>query len=196
MDVSQQINQLLEKYDCTAKDLAGASGLSVSVISRYRSGTRHPSQEQIRRLATGFARIAQNKGRKIETDGLFSVSEEEPFDSTMLIRKFNLLAAMLDINMNDFARFCSYDPSLISRVRSFKRSLTDPRRFAENTGRFLCQKYYSDYHKKTVSSLIGLSRIPDSSDRSGSLEKSKNSRAIVISSSRKPISRRVIRILL
>ena len=160
MDISQQINQLLEKYDCTAKELAGASGMSVSVISRYRNGTRHPSQEQLRRLADGFAEIAKRQGGDIDPENLFSFSEERHIDTSMLVRKFNILVSTLDINMNDFARFCSYDPSLISRVRSKKRVITNPQGFAENTGRFLYQKYRGDYYGRTISSLIGIPQMP------------------------------------
>ena len=163
MDISRQINQLLEKYDFTAKELAEASGMSVSVISRYRSGTRHPSQEQLDRLSKGFAAMIKSRGENVDPDALLFHSDESQTDTSMLIRKFNILVSMLDINMNEYARFCSYDPSLISRVRSRKRVITDPEGFADRTARFLCQKYRSEYHSKTIAAFIGVPSLPDDS---------------------------------
>lgn len=161
MDISQQIDQLLEKYNFTAKELAAASGLSVSVISRYRSGTRHPSQEQLRRLSNGFALMIKRQGGSVDENSIFSYTDQDPTDTSMLIRKFNILVSMLDINMNEYARFCSYDPSLISRVRSKKRVITDPEGFAESTARFLYQKYHSEYHSKTIAAFIGIASMPE-----------------------------------
>ena len=66
MEVSKQINDLIEKYRCTAKELANASDLSVSVISRYRNGTRRPSKQQLQKLANGFKTIAKQHGEEFD----------------------------------------------------------------------------------------------------------------------------------
>ena len=161
MEVSEQLNFLLEKYNCTAKELAQASGMSVSVISRYRNGTRHPSKEQLRRLADGFVELLNKQGMEVSCENLFDDFEPSGVDKEMLMRNFNILVSILNINMSDFARFCSYDPSYISRLRSKQRDISDPEAFAIQTGKFLYQKYRND--DKTIAALIGADRMPDDS---------------------------------
>lgn len=161
MEVSEQLNFLLEKYNCTAKELAQASGMSVSVISRYRSGTRHPSKEQLRRLADGFIELLHRQGTDISYENLFENFDPSGIDKEMLMRKFNILVSILDINMSDFARFCSYDPSYISRLRSKQRDISDPEAFAIQMGKFLYNKYRNC--DVTISALTGADKMPDES---------------------------------
>lgn len=161
MEVSEQLNFLLEKYNCTAKELAQASGMSVSVISRYRNGTRHPSKEQLRRLADGFIELLHRQGMDVSYENLFDDFEPSGVDKEMLMRKFNILVSILNINMSDFARFCSYDPSYISRLRSKQRDISDPEAFAIQTGKFLYQKYRN--YDVTISALTGADKMPDES---------------------------------
>ena len=161
MDISEQLNNLLEQYDFSARELADAAGLSVSVISRYRSGTRHPSPAQLKRLADGFAQLMKSRGREIDAARLFDIPAESQVDTSMLVRKFNILVSILGINMNDFSRFCSYDPSMISRVRSKQRELTDPEGFAEDVGRFLYQKYRGHDSDRIIAAYMGASKMPE-----------------------------------
>ena len=102
MEVSKQINDLIEKYRCTAKELANASDLSVSVISRYRNGTRRPSKQQLQKLAKGFEIIARQHGEEFDLSDMDISTENDNMD--IFVRKFNILVSALDINMNDFAK--------------------------------------------------------------------------------------------
>ena len=45
MQFNETLNKLLNELSCTPKELSHKSGISQSVISRYRSGTRTPSIE-------------------------------------------------------------------------------------------------------------------------------------------------------
>ena len=45
MTFSEQLNEYLSVLNCSAKELSQISGLSNSVISRYRSGERVPRPE-------------------------------------------------------------------------------------------------------------------------------------------------------
>ncbi len=161
MEISQQINHLLERYGCTAKELAEASELSVSAISRYRSGARHPSEQQLQKLAKGFAVIAQEHGETFDDRELVHPVREKNTDMDMFIKKFNILVSTLDINMNDFARFSNYDPSFISRIRSKQRMIPDSRSFAETIGEFLNTKYRTPHYDSMVGALISRPVITD-----------------------------------
>ena len=57
MTFQELLIDYLTQLDCTAKELAAASGLSASVISRYRSGSHSPDPdgEQWQKLAAGIA---------------------------------------------------------------------------------------------------------------------------------------------
>lgn len=43
MTFNEQLNKYMEQFDCSSQDLVTASGLSSSVISRYRNGDRTPN---------------------------------------------------------------------------------------------------------------------------------------------------------
>ena len=152
MEISKQINDLIEKYRCTAKELANASDLSVSVISRYRNGTRRPSKQQLQKLAKGFEIIARQHGEEFDLSDMDISDETDSMD--MFIKKFNILASALDINMNDFARFSNYDPSFISRVRSKQRNISDSDSFAEKIGEFLNLKYRNEKYDSMITALM------------------------------------------
>ena len=163
MEISKQINDLLEKYECTAKELANASGLSVSVISRYRNGTRKPSELQLEKLFRGFASIAEKRGETFDTLQSLNMSSQKSKDMDMFIRKFNILINTFDINMNDFARFSNYDPSFISRIRSKQRTISDSDSFAEKIGEFLNAKYRNKEYDNAVRALTGIPAVTQSS---------------------------------
>ena len=57
MDFQELLNDYIELFSCTAKELADASGLTAVDISRYRTGKRTPdlSSPQLKKLAFGLA---------------------------------------------------------------------------------------------------------------------------------------------
>ena len=163
MEVSKQINDLIEKYRCTAKELANASDLSVSVISRYRNGTRRPSKQQLQKLAKGFEIIARQHGEEFDLSDMDTSDETDNMD--MFIRKFNILVSALDINMSDFARFSNYDPSFISRVRSKQRNIADSDSFAEKIGEFLNLKYRNEKYDSMISALMENAEMTETNEK-------------------------------
>ena len=61
MNFKEILNKYLEELNCSSKKLSNESGLSESVISRYRSGERTPikDSEQMNKLITSLFNIAQ-----------------------------------------------------------------------------------------------------------------------------------------
>ena len=45
MTFSEQLNKYISELNCTAKELTDVSGLSASVLSRYRTGSRVPTTD-------------------------------------------------------------------------------------------------------------------------------------------------------
>jgi len=65
MTFSEQLNAYISELNCTAKELTDVSGLSASVLSRYRTGSRVPTtdSEQFMQLVQGIATIANQTHR-------------------------------------------------------------------------------------------------------------------------------------
>ena len=66
MKFSEVLNKYLKELNCSSKKLSTKSGLSESVISRYRSGERTPvkESEQMNKLTTALFNIAQKNNKK------------------------------------------------------------------------------------------------------------------------------------
>ena len=63
MTFSEQLNEYLSVLNCSAKELSQISGLSNSVISRYRSGERvpRPESEKLNQLCEGIYLLSKEK---------------------------------------------------------------------------------------------------------------------------------------
>ena len=63
MKFQEQLQQYIQACGCSGKELADASGLSASLISRYRNGERVPRQDQpqLLQLAHGLAVLMPQK---------------------------------------------------------------------------------------------------------------------------------------
>ena len=63
MTFSEQLNEYLSILNCSAKELSQISGLSNSVISRYRSGERvpRPESEKLNQLCEGIYLLSKEK---------------------------------------------------------------------------------------------------------------------------------------
>lgn len=66
MTFGEQLNAYITRLGCTAKELSNASGLSPSVISRYRSGSRTPEAdtENLAHIIDGIVHLAKKKASR------------------------------------------------------------------------------------------------------------------------------------
>ena len=130
MSFKECLNEYIKQIQCTGKELAVSSGISETVISRYRKGERMPSadSEYLKKLSDGIIKIAETKMiqdfnaeqvfEKLRKS-LMTGQKELHFDN----QKVNLLLTELDINISKIAAFMHYDPSYLSKIRNGKRSL-------------------------------------------------------------------------
>ena len=70
MTFSEQLNEYLSILNCSAKELSQISGLSNSVISRYRSGERvpRPESEKLNQLCEGIYLLSKEKEFLVHVD--------------------------------------------------------------------------------------------------------------------------------
>ena len=163
MDFCEQLNKYIEQLDCSSKELVVASGLSSTVISRYRNGERTPNirSKQLEHLADGLYKISQNKNinltRKEIYNALSSTLNDIAIDFEQLSRNFSDILLNLNISIADLSRAIGYDASLLSKIRSGNKNPSRPQEFVESVCNFIVTKYRSENDKKSISLLIGCS---------------------------------------
>lgn len=162
MTFDEQLNAYIALLGCTAKELSDASGLSPSVISRYRSGSRVPEvgSDSLQSLIDGIVRLAAEKG--IAELGETSVAQalsaaltEPDFPYERLQENLNVLLSALSVNVTDFARHLNYDTSYISRIRNGQRRPANPEKFASEIARYFVRRYADKNDRMIVANLVG-----------------------------------------
>ena len=158
------LEKILATLDCPAKELAAASGLAPSVISRYRSGTRapKPGSAQLYALATGLVKCAKARGYTEFTEERVlreldaSLAGEDSGELRLAFaKKLDALLTRLDIRNSDLARVLSFDASFLSKVRAGERHFADPAHCAEQTARYIVQNHSSPDQLRLVAELTG-----------------------------------------
>ena len=163
MTFCEQLNTYIKHIGCSSKELINASGLSTSVISRYRRGDRRPNirGKQLEQLVDGLYKLSSSKKLNITRDEIYSnlssTLNDVSIDFEQLSKNFNELIATLNINMSELSRFSSYDASLLSKIRTGNKTPSKPKIFIENVCNFVVKKYKSEDDKKAVAILIGCS---------------------------------------
>ena len=147
MTFDEQLNAYIALLGCTAKELSDASGLSPSVISRYRAGSRapEPDSDSLRSLVGGIVRLAEDKGFSELTEAavaqtLAATLSGPDFPYESLQKNLDALLSALSVNVADFARHLNYDTSYISRIRNGQRHPGDPEKFATEVARYVVRK--------------------------------------------------------
>ena len=179
MTFCEQLNEYINKIGCSSKDLVCASGLSSSVISRYRRGDRNPNirSKQLEQLSDGLYKLSNSRGLKLTREGIYITLSESlndvSIDFEQLSKNFNDLIITLNINMAELARSSSYDSSLLSKIRTGNKNPSKPKDFIDIVCNFVVKKYESENDKKDISILIGCN-LSDLKDKTSYLNKLSN----------------------
>lgn len=160
MTFSEQLNAYISELNCTAKELTDVSGLSASVLSRYRTGSRVPTtdSEQFMQLVQGIATIANERGyseftvEKIKKT-LEDCLQDATFPYELFQINFNTLLTSLSINVADLSHFLKFDSSYISRIRNGQRRPSNPQDFAQNVSKYIAG-HCSESDKETIAKLV------------------------------------------
>ena len=157
MEIGYVINEYLARLGCTAKALATASGISAIQISRWRNGSRKPSQEMMIRLAAGISALSE--GAIPEAEALRTLQAAVPPRERArsgIGERIDLLLGTLHVRTSEVARVLNFDPSYLSRIRSGKRNPANTEPIAEGVSRFLVRRCSSDTERAVVAELIGV----------------------------------------
>ena len=176
MNFCEQLNKYIQQLECSSKELVVASGLSSTVISRYRNGERTPNirSKQLEQLVDGLYNISQNKNIHLTRNEIYnalsSTLNDIALDFKQLSKNFSALLLNLNISIADLSRAIGYDASLLSKIRSGSRNPSKPQDFIETVCNFIVTKYKSVDDKKSISLLIGCS-LKDLNDNSNYFNK-------------------------
>ncbi len=162
MQFNETLNKLLNELSCTPKELSHKSGISQSVISRYRSGTRTPSIEskQLKKIIDTLYNISIEKQKNNYTREYIkevltnSINNKDNFNYKDFSNKFNQLIKVLNINISEMAKNIAFDASHISRIRNGKTRPSDPLNFSLKICNYITSKYNTNEDKKKLSTII------------------------------------------
>ena len=161
MTFKDTFNKLLKELNCTSRKLSINSGISESVISRYRSGERTPKKDstQINKLIDTLYNISHEQELKYTKEDiknilLSTLQEDNSFDYETLSKNLNNLIITLNININDLSKYIVFDSSHISRIRYGKTKPSDPISFSNKIANYIVLKYNDSDNIKRLSLLI------------------------------------------
>ena len=160
MTFSKQLNKYIEQLSCSSQDLVTASGLSSTVISRYRKGERSPNlkSKHLDQLVNGLYTISCTKNIGLDREDIYNTLSDSLNDINIefeqLSKNFSSIVSALDINIADLARFIGYDASFLSRIRNGNRKPSKPQDFIESVCNFVVTKYSSSDNKNTIAILL------------------------------------------
>ena len=162
MKFNEILNRYLKELNCSSKKLSTKSGLSESVISRYRSGERTPlmKSEQLNKLTTALFTIAlENKQKQYSLDKIqkdFNATlANNNFNFTTFSNNLNTLINTLNININEMAKYIVFDASHISRIKNGKAKPSNPIEFSNKICSYIFSRYKSAEDICNLQTIIG-----------------------------------------
>ena len=162
MKFNEILNRYLKELNCSSKKLSTKSGLSESVISRYRSGERTPliKSEQLNKLTTALFTIAQENEQnqysldKIQKDFNTTLANNN-FNFTTFSNNLSTLINTLNININEMAKYIVFDASHISRIKNGKAKPSNPIEFSNKICSYIFSRYKSAEDIYNLQTIIG-----------------------------------------
>ena len=162
MNFKEVLNKYLKELNCSQKMLSESSGLSETVISRYKSCERTPvkNSEQLTKLTTAIFNISKKMSKKqytldkIEND-FNKVLQNDNFDYTTLSNNLNILITSLKISINEMSKYIVFDSSHISRIRYGKAKPSNPIEFSNKICTYIFNRYNNPDDINNLMTIIG-----------------------------------------
>ena len=172
MNFKEVLNKYLKELNCSSKKLSNESGLSESVISRYRSGERTPvkNSEQLNKLTNALFNIAKDNNKnkytfdKIESDFNGTLASDD-FDYTTFSNNLNTLITSLNINTHEMSKYIVFDASHISRIRYGKAKPSNPVEFSNKICSYILNRYKNPDDINNLMMIIGCKRSDLSNEK-------------------------------
>ena len=172
VNFKEVLNEYLKELNCSSKKLSNESGLSESVISRYRSGERTPvkNSEQLNKLTKALFNIAKDNGKnkytldKIVSDFNIALPSDD-FDYTTFSNNLNTLITSLNINTHEMSKYIVFDASHISRIRYGKAKPSNPVEFSNKICSYILNRYKNPDDINNLTMIIGCKKSDLSNEK-------------------------------
>lgn len=172
MNFKEVLNEYLKELNCSSKKLSNESGLSESVISRYRSGERTPlkNSEQLNKLTKALFNIAKDSSKnkytlnKIVSDFNIALPSDD-FDYTTFSNNLNTLITSLNINTHEMSKYIVFDASHISRIRYGKAKPSNPVEFSNKICSYIFNRYKNPDDINNLMMIIGCKKSDLSNEK-------------------------------
>jgi len=172
VNFKEVLNEYLKELNCSSKKLSNESGLSESVISRYRSGERTPlkNSEQLNKLTKALFNIAKDNGNnkytldKIVSDFNIALPSDD-FDYTTFSNNLNTLITSLNINTHEMSKYIVFDASHISRIRYGKAKPSNPVEFSNKICSYILNRYKNPDDINNLMMIIGCKKSDLSNEK-------------------------------
>lgn len=172
MNFKEVLNEYLKELNCSSKKLSNESGLSESVISRYRSGERTPlkNSKQLNKLTKALFNIAKDSGKnkytldKIVSDFNIALPSDD-FDYTTFSNNLNTLITSLNINTHEMSKYIVFDASHISRIRYGKAKPSNPVEFSNKICSYILNRYKNPDDINNLMMIIGCKKSDLSNEK-------------------------------
>ena len=172
MNFKEVLNKYLKELNCSSKKLSNESGLSESVISRYRNGERTPvkNSEQLNKLTKALFNIAKDSGKnkytldKIVSDFNIALPSDD-FDYTTFSNNLNTLITSLNINTHEMSKYIVFDASHISRIRYGKAKPSNPVEFSNKICSYILNRYKNPDDINNLMMIIGCKKSDLSNEK-------------------------------
>ena len=166
MNFNIKLNKYLDEIKYSSKDLSIETGISLSAISRYRSGERTPkhNSDQLIKISEVIQNEIKNLNIKKYKDvdileDLNNLTEKKDnFDYELFSKNFNILINEFKININDMSKYIVFDPSHISRIRYGKAKPSDPINFSTKVCKYIMSRYNSDNEQKKLYRILNIDK--------------------------------------
>lgn len=162
MDFKDQLNELMTLLNVRSKELSELTGLSLVVISRYRSGARRPApdSDNLTALAKGLAELADKISVDMTEDIILqkltqSLSDKIVIDAADFAEKLASIKNALGITIKELAIGAGYDPSYFSRIVNGSRKPENLTKIVNTLSTFLSSKNMSEEKQRRLCGIIG-----------------------------------------
>ena len=157
MKFNDLLNKYLEEFKCSSKKLSDLTGISPSVISRYRSNQRTPEKDSIqaKKIIDALTTLSNKKYKKEEIESEINTSlNKDDFDYETFSKNLNDLINTLKINLKDMSKYTLFDSSHISRIRYGKTKPSEPIEFSKKVIIYIINKHNTSEDLKKIASIL------------------------------------------
>ncbi len=141
-DFGDVLKKYMEEAEISVKELADASGLSASAISRYRSGERLPAAggAELQNLLNALERYYPAERKEEVRQAFAKVMPADSISKQVFADRLAYLVKYLSLNQRKMAAYVGYDASFLSRIMSGKRLPSDMDQLSEKTSEFVVKQ--------------------------------------------------------